>query len=249
MLTRKIKNYIRDRTWRFLKAKWKLRSGIITRVENDSDWFVFNEIFSNKEYDPAIHLFLPRASSRPLILDLGANVGYFSLCVADALLEAGFKDYNIIAVEASPSNFRVLQRRLDQSQLKGKIQSFLGLAGHKSGTGIVEYSTQHYGHSTAGAKSGKHAVQVEYLNIENLITDASQKIDLLKCDIEGSEEIFIKTYKDLLERVNNAVFEFHAGECNIDNCHSMLRNVGLFSRGVIKEDMSYQTTVEIFSRG
>jgi FkbM family methyltransferase len=168
--------------------------------------------------------------------------------MADALLEAGFKDYDIIAVEASPSNFHVLQQRVDQSLLTGKIKSFLGLAGHKSGTGVVEYSAQHYGHSTVHSKTGKHAVQIEYLNIERLIADGSQKIDLLKCDIEGSEEVFIKTYKDLLERVNCAVFEFHAGECNVDNCHTMLKAVGLFSKGIIKEDISYQTTVEIFSR-
>ncbi|HLX54006.1 MAG TPA: hypothetical protein VKR58_08690, partial [Aquella sp.] len=146
-------------------------------MENDSDWFVFNEIFTNKEYDPVFKHFLPFASSVPLILDLGANVGYFSLGVANVLIEAGFKDFNIIAVEASPSNFGVLKHRVDQPLLNGRIKSFLGLAGHKSGVGMMEFSKQHYGHSSALLEAGRKAVQVEYLNIEKLITNESQEID------------------------------------------------------------------------
>jgi hypothetical protein len=48
--------------------------------------------------------------------------------------------------------------------------------------------------------------------------------------------------------VDNAVFEFHAGECNVDNCHKLLEEAGLLSRGIIKQDPVYRTSVEIFSR-
>jgi len=53
MSIRDIKNYLRNRIWVFLKARWKLRSGLSMVIANDNDWFVFNEIFTNKEYDRA----------------------------------------------------------------------------------------------------------------------------------------------------------------------------------------------------
>ncbi|MEO5684463.1 MAG: FkbM family methyltransferase [Chitinophagaceae bacterium] len=248
MIIRKLKDALREKAWIFLKVKWKLRSGLFIKVENDSDWFVFNEIFTNKEYDPAFRLFLSNISSNPLVVDLGANVGYFTLRVADEMLLAGHTDFTIVSLEASPSNFAILQRRLVQPLLKNKVKYFLGLAGHKTGSASVVHSNQHYGHSSAGDAAAGTATTVSYVDIETLTGSNEKRIGLLKCDIEGSEEIFISAYAGLLQRVDTAVFELHAGECNVENCRKMLENAGLFSKGIIKEDPPYRTTVEIFSR-
>jgi len=248
MLSGKLKSYLRSKTWMFLKAKWKLQSGLLIKIENDSDWFVFNEIFTNKEYDKAIQLFLPAFSKQPLILDLGANVGYFTLRMADELIQAGFDNYEIVSLEASPSNYISLRNRLDQPSLKNKVKPFLGLAGYKTGSDKVIHSDQHYGHATHSASTGNKITEVSYLDIEGLLTDTTKNIDLLKCDIECSEEIFLAAYPGLLKKVNHAVFEFHAGECNIDNCRKLLREACLFSKGLLKEEAVYKTSVEIFSR-
>lgn len=247
MIPRKFKDYFRNKIWFFLKTRWKLRSGIDITVANDSDWFVYNEIFANKEYDAAISLLLASKDRNPFILDLGANVGYFTLKIADELTQAGVDDFRIVAVEASPSNFNALTQRMSQTLLNNRVKTYLGLAGYKSGSHAVTYSQQHYGHSVLTKDVvGKNAV-VDYLNLDHVIKD-TDKISFLKCDIEGSEEIFIKEYSSLLQKVENAVFEFHAGECNVDNCRHMLSQVGLAQRGIIKEDIRYQTTVEVFSR-
>jgi len=246
MLIRRFKDYLRNKTWVFLKAKWKLRSGIQVEVENDSDWFVYNEIFANKEYDKAFEEFIPTASATPLILDLGANVGYFSIRVADELEEAGLKNYRILSLEAHPTNFNVLSRRVSQQSLAGKIHPYLGLAGHRTGNHELANSGQHYGHSAAGAESGKKKLLGDYIDIEKLIGDVNKNIDLLKCDIEGSEEIFIKNYPALLSRCAFAVFEFHAGECDVDNCRILLSEAGLVSIGIVKKDPAFGTSVELF---
>ena len=248
MLIRGVKNYLRDKIWIFLKAKWKLRSGIFVRIENDSDWYVFNEIFTNKEYDPAFKFFFSSPSSNPLILDLGANVGYFTLRIADELIMAGYENYTIISVEGAPSNYQVLQNRLKQPLIENKIKCFFGLAGYKTGVSKVIHSSQHYGHFSGTDNSGAKTEEVKYIDIEELIAGDARQIELLKCDIEGSEEIFIKEYSALIKRVNSAVFEFHAGECDVNNCRQMLKDLGLISKGVIRQETQYKTTVEIFSR-
>lgn len=244
-----IKEYIRKKTWVFLKAKWRLRSGLNVIIENDSDWFVYNEIFVNKEYDQALNVFLSGLTNEhPVIVDLGANVGYFSIRIADELICAGKDRFSIIALEAAPQNFTVLDGRVQQKGLSGNISAKLGLAGYKTGTETVVHSAQHYGHSSAGVghAEGKKSV-VSYIDIESLIP-REKDIDFLKCDIEGSEEIFINEYAGLLKRVKLAVFEFHAGECNVANCRAMLEKAGLISAGILKEDPAFKTSVEIFKR-
>ena len=136
---------------------------------------------------------------------------------------------------------------MSQPLLKDKVKVYLGLAGQKSGSEVVRHSQQHYGHSIIPLDSEGKKTVVEYLNIEELIKD-TDVISFLKCDIEGSEEIFISEYSSLLQRVDHAVFEFHAGECNVEHCRQMLLEVGLLPKGIIKEDVLYKTTVEVFSR-
>ncbi|HVZ97121.1 MAG TPA: FkbM family methyltransferase [Chitinophagaceae bacterium] len=205
-------------------------------------------MFTNKEYD-AIFSFLFSSPLRdPLIIDLGANVGYFSLRVADELIMSQYKDFRIIALEGTPVNYHILSRRLDQSVLKNRIESFCGLAGHKTGDGKIARTAMHFGHSVVESGTAVKADTVKYINIDDLIPNSTERIALLKCDIEGSEEIFILNYSDLLRKVDNAVFEFHATSCNVENCRSHLRQVGLISKGILKEEKEYNTCVEIFSR-
>ena len=248
MYIRKFKNKLRNHIWTFLKAKWKLRSELEIIIENDSDWFVFNEIFANKEYDKALSHLMKDMPQRPLVLDLGANVGYFTLKIADELIQAGVTDFEIIALEASPFNYKTLARRFDQKLLKGKAKAVLGLAGYKTGSHTILHSQQHYGHSAVLDRHSANEIAIDYIDIEKLLNNTSGKIDFLKCDIEGSEEIFIREYLPLLQKVEHAVFEFHAGECDVVKCHKLLEGTGLRSRGIIKEDANFKTSVEIFSR-
>lgn len=247
IMLRDLKNNIRDKVWVFLKAAWKLQSGLSVVVQNDSDWFVFNEIFTNKEYDKALALLLHSRPVNPLVLDLGANVGYFSLKVADELQVAGISQFRIIAVEASAPNFATLSSRLKQPLLKDKITTICGLVGYKTGESFIAFSKQHYGNAASDAPA-KTTHRAEYIDVEKLLPDTQTRISLLKCDIEGSEEIFLKEYSQLLNRVDHAVFEFHADSCNVDNCRKLLGKAGLSSKGIIKTDPVYSTSVEIFSR-
>jgi FkbM family methyltransferase len=249
MSIRTIKNSIRNKVWLFLKANWQLLSGLRIVVKDDSDWFVYNEIFVNKEYDEALKILFSNLPENPLVLDLGANVGYFTLKMADELMQAGCNKFRIIAVEGTPQNHAVLRQRINQPLLHDKVSAFCGLAGYKTGAHTVRYSSQHYGHSSASAKSeDKYASTVSYLDIEKLLPENVEKINFLKCDIEGSEEIFINEYPELLKRVEIAVFEFHSQECNVAYCKEMLQNAGLRSMGTIKTDASFHTSVEIFGR-
>ena len=69
-------------------------------------------------------------------------------------------------------------------------------------------------------------VQVNTISLGSLIdsvsTDYSSQINLMKVDIEGSEEEFIAGQKMLLLKVDKLIIELHPSLCNASNVRSNL---------------------------
>ena len=61
-------------------------------------------------------------------------------------------------------------------------------------------------------------------------------IDLLKCDIEGSELELLESYGDLLRRVEIAVIELHHEICDTARCYELLRAAGFAGEERLRED-------------
>jgi len=206
--------------WESLDLSHQLASGVTVRVRNLSDWWVFNEVFVDNGYDPAIDLFLNRtdASTRGLVLDLGANVGFFTARVIDKSISTNAKSgVDLVLVEGSPTVFGELETRL-----AGFVSDFSSispvnaLVGPRSGSGTIS-EVDFWGRNTVFPEHNSEIVpisempkhRVPFVDLTALI-EPSRRIGLLKCDVEGSEQLFLENYQsDLLGRVDAAVFEFH----------------------------------------
>jgi FkbM family methyltransferase len=236
----------------------KFESGITLRVRSLSDWWVYNEVFVDGDYDPAIELFVGRTDSsvRPVILDLGANVGFFAARVIDRLLmDVPVARADLLLVEGSPSVFRELQARI--TDLKSEtisITSVNALVGRREGAGTISevdfgarntMLPEHNAGITPISAMTHH--RVHFVDLATLV-GPTDRIDLLKCDIEGSEQTFLETYRsDLLERVDVAVFEFHHALCDVQACLRILSESGL--RTVSSKDQDDATSLVVLVRG
>lgn len=213
----------------WLDLTWPLPSGVRIRVAHYGDWAVYNEIFVNGEYDAAIAMALGNASPRPLrVLDLGANVGYFSLRLVDRLRHRGEPDdrVTITAVEADAVCARRYLERVHGENGLGSIAMLVrGAVGRRSGRAVLSGGELHFPHGRVSTGDGTRGAAVEYLDLAALMAGTDQ-IDLLKCDIEGSEEALIEHYPDLFQKVRMAVFEFHRPLCDVDRCQALLREYG-----------------------
>ena len=245
-MLRKIKSEVRTYFWKLLKLKFKLKSGLRVTINNDTDFVVFQEIFINKEYETAINSFLSQDLNDPLILDLGANVGYFSLRISDELLLKNVDKFSCYCIEASVNNFNTLLKRIDQPLLKDKISAVCGLAGFKNGSSYLSTNTVHFGYGVTTQKL--KGEEVKYINIDELIGDGNRQVDLLKCDIEGSEEDFLSSYPSLLQRTQMAVIEFHHDAINFDKCSEYLSNAGLLYVATLNSDPRYNTSVRFYQK-
>lgn len=221
--------WARDKLWRELQANYTLPSGFSIQVRSFSDWILYNDIFVRGEYDSAIDFVLKSVSDTKMlkIMDLGANVGFFTFRLADLIgrSPAPQRPYCVTMVEGTPTLYSDLCGRITSAQMNGNIRILHGLVGYENG--IAEIGADPLQAKNSVFAAGDNSKwKVEYLNLNPVFAELGE-IDLLKCDIEGSEEIFLQTYETQLKSVKAVVIELHHNLCNTDRCLRILRSAGL----------------------
>ena len=81
-----------------------------------SDMMVFDQIFIREEYKIVLELLKQSNTKVHNIIDAGSNVGYTSLYFAKNLINT-----NIISVEPSPENVRILSKNIELNNLQKSI--------------------------------------------------------------------------------------------------------------------------------
>jgi FkbM family methyltransferase len=260
VLPRSVQRRIGDRYWQIksrflyqflynaLGLEHKLQSGLIVKVASKGEWWVYNDIFVDGEYDLPICAALKESSPvQPfVVLDLGANVGYFAFRVMDLINQQGrnASDLDITMVEGSPKTFLELEKRIRSHKLPTEgVRIVHGLVGQTRGSGVIQESAIHVKSTTICVPAG-HGTSVDFVDLDLLLADKS-KIDLLKCDIEGAELSFIQNYSGLLHKVKHASFELHHDQCDTKLCVKTLEDMG-FRTKILRSNDSF--SVCLFSR-
>ncbi|MBX9734938.1 MAG: FkbM family methyltransferase [Chitinophagaceae bacterium] len=171
---------------------------------------VFKEIFLEDVYD--IHLLLPKLGYAPIVIDVGANAGYF-----DYLLLSKKKNAKIYAFEPLPGNVAQISKTKKANTI---LQDQL-LITEKAVTGssidplilFVETANESVVasmHDNFDARN-KEKIVVETIPFRNIFdTHKLKLVDLLKMDCEGSEyDIFYNTPLEYLQRIKIISLEVH----------------------------------------
>ena len=136
-------------------------------------------------------------------MDIGANVGFYSLALAKAMPAA-----SIYAFEPIPSTFGELRRNLDLNELR-RVEAFnLGLSD------VLGELTFYFDPTVSGATSSAplgagfttHEVKCAVETLDVFAARHGLNPDLIKCDVEGAElKVFLGARKTL-ERAKPVVF-------------------------------------------
>jgi FkbM family methyltransferase len=226
--------------YKLLGLDYTLRSGITLQVASKGEWWTYNDIFVNGEYDLPILNALGKCSPlRPLaVLDLGANVGYFTLRVVDLVRQEHSECHlDVTMVEASPRVFGELETRIHSQNLpEVRFRMLQGLVGLRTGSASLQESAVHVKNTIMNG-GNRDVRKIEFIDL-GLCMEQVPEIDLLKCDIEGAELLFLETYGDLLGKVRSAVFEFHHEMCDTKKCRDILLRSG-FRETVLRETPTF----------
>jgi FkbM family methyltransferase len=220
--------------YRLAKLRWTLPSGVKIELLSPVDWSTYNDIFVDGEYDFAVSkTFQAIEKNQPCVnvLDLGANVGFFLLRFLDRMRAADLAvTVTAVAIEPDPANVGELHSRLDQQP--PRIRELLdetiivGAVGQKAGTSTLWESHNYHAHSLLEEQKyvGAKKTTVEYIDLEALYP--GKQWDLVKCDIEGSEQAFVQNYGDLLSRSRVLVLELHKYACDLNAMRPLLSRAG-----------------------
>lgn len=166
---------------------------------------LFKEIFVRENYKFD-------TSSRPYIIDGGANIG-----LAVLYFKKQFPEAQIVAFEPNPESFRCLKLNIEVNQISGveiHNAALSGVAGMISfytssdmriadiGASAVKKHVHHY-HSSKGE------VIENKVESKALSPFIDKQVDLLKLDIEGSEGGVFNEISDKFHLINHSVMEYH----------------------------------------
>ena len=147
--------------------------------------------------EPLTNLALQILRAGDNILDIGANVGYFSALSAAAVGESG----KVYAFEASPSTYQRLQT-LAQSNPHKNINTFELAVSNESGSLVFHCGPPDHTGTASLRDLGNRTsstVTVRSVTIDELL-DSFPTIRLVKVDVEGAEARVAQGMLRLIER-------------------------------------------------
>jgi FkbM family methyltransferase len=169
------------------------------------DWDVIHELFFAGSYGRAMQ-FLRAQSGSPVVLDLGGNIGLFSLLAAQT--KDGAK---VISFEPGPPNQTLFEiNRLTNSTLSNRIELRRAAVGGTARTTKWFFDEDNPGGSGLYSVEGRR-YPVEVLTFTDVVRSLGNQVALAKIDIEGAEyEILTQTPMETWRSIQAVSLELHS---------------------------------------
>jgi FkbM family methyltransferase len=146
---------------------------------------------------------LSKFPENAVVFDIGANIGYYSLCVKSL-----FPKMEVHAFEPSTSTFNALMKNIDLNNLDGIIANSFGLYNEEK---VVELFAPE---KVCGHTSLKNILRVKECQKEKckvttldsyIEKSGIHRIDFIKCDVEGAELFVYEGGRKTLEKFKPVV--------------------------------------------
>jgi FkbM family methyltransferase len=168
------------------------------------DWDIVHELYFAGGYGRAMD-FLKNLPGKPSVLDLGGNIGLFSLLAAQTHPAA-----QIHAYEPGPPNYQMFEMNcLANSSFSQRIHLNKEAVAGQTRTAEWLFDDQNPGGSGLFGKDGvKYQVQIRAF--AEVLGSITGEIALAKIDIEGAEyDLLESTPTELWKRIQSVSLELH----------------------------------------
>ncbi|MCS7263714.1 MAG: FkbM family methyltransferase [Armatimonadetes bacterium] len=178
-----------------------------TMLVRGTDEGIGRELAVYRIHEPTVTKLLPGfVRSGSTILDIGANIGYYTLLFSQLVGEGGL----VIAVEPYPENVRLLELNLRLNRVLN-VKIVPVAISDEVGTAqmfIAEGSNWHSLHPTD--MTTQKTVIVPTVTIDTLVAQLERPVDLVRMDIEGWETKALEGGEGTLRQNHPAiVMEIH----------------------------------------
>ena len=198
------------------------RNGAKLKLGRAIDHVPIIEIFFHKDYGD-----MPDNS---VIVDLGANIGTFSIYAASTA-----RNVKIYAYEALEAFYKLMVENVRANNCEQSIECFnYAVAGDTNTRTLFVESTNFFFPTLVDseAKGMQKSIEVRCITLAGIFeSNKIETIDMLKIDCEGAEyEILYNTPRAYFARINEIRMEYHnleaEGRSNVEGLKSFLSEQG-----------------------
>lgn len=165
----------------------------------------------NRIHEPSTtRLFKEVVKQGDVVVDLGANIGYFTLLAAKLVGKKG----KVYAFEPEPRNYNYLLKNIELNGYDNvfAVQKAVSDKKGKTKLYICPYDTGHHTINQYGgikaykpdfANDEKEFVEVEKIALDDFLKDMEQPIDVIKMDVEGAEMLALSGMDGIIKENGN----------------------------------------------
>lgn len=191
--------------WQSSEITYRLRNGYTVVTPNaDGARFPLYEIFADDGY--RLDDLCAGLDDDAAVLDVGGQIGSFSLAVARKMPKAKIHVY-----EASPTSAGYVKRNIETNNLASRVTVHACALAGEEGTFTFVDSGDASGHNGLTAPEGLgEEVTVPCTTFDEAVKAAGGEVQLVKMDVEGAEyDIILKSDPASWSGVRKVVMEYH----------------------------------------
>lgn len=204
---------------------------------NLDDFGLSKHLFLNDIREPECTKIMKKWLKKGMIIvDLGANIGYYALLEASIIGDKG----KIYAIEPFPSNFELLQKNIELNPYENIIEPYNIAIGNKIGTEKLFVSKQH-NLCNMLASENSDFVEVKTETLDNFVADKKLP-DLIRMDVEGFEYYILDDMKKTLQQCKSCKmfievhpFQMHEKGLDYKKPLKTLFDLGFKPKYIVKE--------------
>jgi len=187
-----------------------LRSAIRNRMRRESVNIDGHTLFLDRNdaldlsiepnYEPELTNLI-RRKARPggVFLDIGANIGYYTLLLARCAGPAG----RVFAFEPDPENFSVLRKNIEANGYRNVVAQNKALSDKTTAAKLFLAEDNLGDHRIYDSGDGRRSIPIEMVNLDELFLECPASLDLVKMDIQGAECQALRGMRGVLTRSKN----------------------------------------------
>lgn len=131
-----------------------------------------------------------------VVLDIGANIGYYTLIFARQVGPNG----RVFAFEPEPANFAILKRNIEMNGYENVIMVPKAVSNATGRIRLYLCEENRGDHRIYDSGDGRQSLEVEAVRLDDYFDGYDGQVDFIKMDIQGAEARALQGMAGLLER-------------------------------------------------
>jgi FkbM family methyltransferase len=177
----------------------KIKLAHAGKMELQTNDYIDHWLFTGADFEPhVVSLFLKTLKKGDNVLDIGANIGYFSLIASRIVGEKG----RVYAFEPTPATIQKLQKNIQLNKLSN-IRVYQKAVSETNSTAVFKIPSDVVKNSGRASfrdiEENYTMAEVETIQLDSILNEL-QPIQLIKMDIEGAEAMALNGMAQLIER-------------------------------------------------